>query len=1055
MTDFLAQFKINLDTAQGENELQRFNQAWNKTLTDLGKTDAQIQSFYELEQAIRKGEKTTAELDEETKKLISRYQGLSEVARSRDFLGLESHAQVKAEVQKVRAAYDKLKASGQLTSAELGQAALRTRERIVELEQRTTGWVDALDKSKFALAQTIASGAGLASVVRQAVSFEAAMADVNKVVDGTPEQIEDLGSQIKALSRELPVSAEGLAQIAAAGGQLGVPIEQLGKFTELAAKMSVAFNITADQAGQVIGKLSNVFGLTLDQVEDLTNAINVLGNTTGANEAQLIDFLTRVGGTAQDFGLAAEEAAALGATLIELGKPPEVVANAVNAMLSRLQTARVQSKDFQEALIDVGTSADEMAERIRANPQIALRDFLKTLESLDAQSRSEALTRLFGREYQDDISLVVQSLDAYEASLGRATDASRTAGAVNAEFAARMATNEAQLQLLKNAVTEAAINLGTTLLPAVNLVAGGLTDATNALADFVEEFPNISRLAAVVGTASISIGGLKTAFAALQLVGGRAITGLSEMWTDGKKPVSDYVSELGKARAAFNLLSAAIVGYEIGTYLYEEFELARIAGTYLAEGMVNLAAQAKLAFEVLKNPLNAGEAWAEYRAEVARIGAEFDALREHARNAGKETADAGKTIETAAKGAGEKVGGLAKGAGDAADESKRLGDEAKSASTKVGDLGTAASKTKETFDQLADKHNQTFAQAKADLAEAEQALKDYRAQYPYLSKDALDALAEIDPQMRLLTTRIERQKALLADAAKADVPLLEAAYKQLGVTSQAALDNQAASARKAFDLIVAANAPIQDQVRAWEAVAQAELAAAAAAGQAELKQVQAALKAEAKTDDHRAALEALIDSYSKAGDAADSFGTKAVSNANRAAQATQAAASATSASSGVRGAGSQGLYKGSIPSNIGGQTSTAQRLYLGDGFVEDLSTLDDDDLQKYIDGLRKQLLEERTNPMAPHSRKNFRADALNIALNEQRSRNSAGVGDASSWSPGRVERGDAIAGQSPAASRTVNINFQDAQGRPQTVIAQDTAAVDALLDQLEAGRRIG
>lgn len=72
--------------------------------------------------------------------------------------------------------------------------------------------------------------AGIASVVfaidrvtRKAIAFESAMADVNKVVEfSSPTGLKDFGQEILKMSKTIPISAEGLAQIAASGGQLGL-----------------------------------------------------------------------------------------------------------------------------------------------------------------------------------------------------------------------------------------------------------------------------------------------------------------------------------------------------------------------------------------------------------------------------------------------------------------------------------------------------------------------------------------------------------------------------------------------------------------------------------------------------------------------------------------------------------------------------------------------------------------------------------------------------------------------------------------------------------------
>ena len=67
----------------------------------------------------------------------------------------------------------------------------------------------------------------------------------------------------------MTLAATELAQIAAAGGQLGVPIEKLETFVRLSAQMSTAFGMSAEEAGQAVAKLSNVFNLPIEAVRDL------------------------------------------------------------------------------------------------------------------------------------------------------------------------------------------------------------------------------------------------------------------------------------------------------------------------------------------------------------------------------------------------------------------------------------------------------------------------------------------------------------------------------------------------------------------------------------------------------------------------------------------------------------------------------------------------------------------------------------------------------------------------------------------------------------------
>ncbi|MBR4736370.1 MAG: phage tail tape measure protein, partial [Rhodocyclaceae bacterium] len=309
---------------------------------------------------------------------------------------------------------------------------------------------------------------------------------------------------------------------AAAGGQLGVPIEKLEKFVDIAAKMSTAFGMTAEEAGQAVAKLSNIFGLPIEQVEKLGDAINTLGNTTAATESSIVEVLTRMGGTAKQFGLTAEQASALASTMLSMGVSSQVAGTGINALLSKLQTANVQGKAFQDALAGMGISAQQLAADIAANPQKALTEFLHTLEQLEGQDRAETLARLFGIEYQDDIARLLGGLKQYEESLARVGDAAGTAGAMQKEFDARARSTEAQIQLLQNAIKEVAINFGSELLPVVRAASVAFGGVVQGIGAIISAVPGLGAVLTSFATLYMSMAGLRTLVRVFGVIGAKA-----------------------------------------------------------------------------------------------------------------------------------------------------------------------------------------------------------------------------------------------------------------------------------------------------------------------------------------------------------------------------------------------------------------------------------------------------------------------------------------------------------------------------------------------------
>jgi TP901 family phage tail tape measure protein len=353
--------------------------------------------------------------------------------------------------------------------------------------------------------ETVALGAAMAAPIKAAVDFESAMADVKKVVDfAEPEGLAKLGNTIKQMSRNIPISAEGLAQITAAGGQLGVKEKDLAAFTDTVAKMSTAFDMLPDEAGQAMAQLSNVFQIPMQNMGTLGDAINHLSNNMAAKARDIIPALNRAGGSIRQFGLEADQAAAIVATLISMGQMPEKAGTAVSAMLMRLQTAEKQGTKFKDALNEIGLSASDLTKKIGEDAQGAIMMFFEAMEKVDKQKRAGILVDIFGKNYQKDAALIVESLDTYRNSVELIADKTKYADSMQKEFANRSATTANNFQLLKNTLVETGMNIGETLLPALNSIVSAVRNMSSGIADFAKEHPGLTQ--GIIGITTALVG---------------------------------------------------------------------------------------------------------------------------------------------------------------------------------------------------------------------------------------------------------------------------------------------------------------------------------------------------------------------------------------------------------------------------------------------------------------------------------------------------------------------------------------------------------------------
>ncbi|MBF0422783.1 MAG: phage tail tape measure protein [Magnetococcales bacterium] len=442
---------------------------------------------------------------------------LSRIQVAKNVLGLASSPNTEREIDRVRAAYEKLRVSGTLSSAELAKAHVAMTEKIIAAQNSANALASKFALVREQLVKLAVAGAGIAVATKEAIQFESAMSDVRKVVDfTTPQQFKELTADIKGMSRQIPVTMVDLAKIAEAGGQMGIASQDIKGFTDVTAKMSTAFKIDAESAGKDIGKLMNIFSLTVPETRLLGDAINHLGNNTNAVERDILNVMARVGGMSKLFGLANTETAALATAFLSLGKPPEIAATAINALLLTLQSANTKDEAFKVSLQSIGFSAEQLAADVSRKPQKTLMRFLETLKDLDKQTQVETVAKLFGKEYADDIAILLTGMNKYKDALGLVGKETNYAGSMEKEFAERIKTTEAQLQLAKNALVEAGTNLGTAFLPVVVGAAKAVASLAQGIANLAEAFPTLSAAATTAATAFAGFGALRMAWAVMR-----------------------------------------------------------------------------------------------------------------------------------------------------------------------------------------------------------------------------------------------------------------------------------------------------------------------------------------------------------------------------------------------------------------------------------------------------------------------------------------------------------------------------------------------------------
>nr|WP_251841206.1 phage tail tape measure protein [Campylobacter jejuni] len=360
-------------------------------------------------------------------------------------------------------------------------------------------------KNEILSLKTLVTGGLISQTIGSSINFESAMADVRKVVNfDEGDDIKKMSADILKMTRVLPATAEELAAIAAAGGQIGLGSKDVREFTGLVTKMKVAFDMSAEDVGDSVAKIKNILGISLKDMEDLGDSINNLSDNSASKAREIIDVMKRTAAAGKQIGFTKEQIAALSSSFISLGKGPEVAGTAINSLYRVLATADNMGTKAESAFAKLGISGAFLKQASFDDPQKALDMFLQRISKLDQKEQMGVLVDIFGREFADDMATLVGGLDTYKEALKNASDEAKK-GSLQREFDIRAATTENSITKMKSAFKELSIAIGNNLLEPISNAALVLQGFINKLTNFAINSPKLTTTIIGIGIGFLTL----------------------------------------------------------------------------------------------------------------------------------------------------------------------------------------------------------------------------------------------------------------------------------------------------------------------------------------------------------------------------------------------------------------------------------------------------------------------------------------------------------------------------------------------------------------------
>ncbi len=375
---------------------------------------------------------------------------------------------------------------------------LKERERLNNINARADAMQSAgADLASSGTSNMIAAGAmaaPMAFAAKSAIGMESAMADVRKVVDfESPKQFQQMSDDLVEMSMRIPMSAEGLAQIVAEAGRAGVARKDLLTFAEDAAKMGVAFDTTAEEAGAMMAKWRTAFGMGQEEVRGLSDKINALTNSYGGNVAGVSGIVTRIGALGGVAGVSADQLAAMGQVMSAVGVEEEVAATGIKNFMLAMTKGEAATKSQAAAFASLGLDTVKVSEAMQKHAGGAIDDVLQRIAKLPKAQQAATMTQLFGTESVSAIAPMLTNLDQLQKNFALIGDKSQYAGSMNKEFLSAINKTEGALGLAKNAFTAINIELGNMLLPLITEGSRRFVEIAGSVRGWIKENPQLAQ----------------------------------------------------------------------------------------------------------------------------------------------------------------------------------------------------------------------------------------------------------------------------------------------------------------------------------------------------------------------------------------------------------------------------------------------------------------------------------------------------------------------------------------------------------------------------------
>lgn len=357
-------------------------------------------------------------------------------------------------------------------------------------------WSGAAGKIKSAVSTGMkATGAaviaGGAASLKASISFESAFAGVKKTVNATDKELATMRKEILNMSKEMPTSANEIAGVAEAAGQLGIKTKNIAGFSKTMVMLGDSTNMSADTAATSLARLANITRMPQTQFDRLGSVIVDLGNNLATTEQEITDMALRLAGAGSQVGMSEADILSFSGALSSVGIEAEAGGSAFSTLMSKMNLATTSGGEDLQAFAQVaGMSSDQFAKAFKEDAAGAIISFIQGLDKVNKSGGSAIKVLddmgLSDIRMRDALLRAAGASGTFTEALKIGNNAWKENKALTNEAKQRYKTLESRIKMLGNKFAALGIAVGDELKGPLADGVAAASDAIGGLADQVE-----------------------------------------------------------------------------------------------------------------------------------------------------------------------------------------------------------------------------------------------------------------------------------------------------------------------------------------------------------------------------------------------------------------------------------------------------------------------------------------------------------------------------------------------------------------------------------------